>query len=200
MPPHGAGSCRGCAPSRRTSGRSPTAVPTRSSARRSVGSGARSSTPRRSERHPGRSSALRPDPRRQAMPPRHSPTRGPRRRCEPAAEPDAGEGPPTREQGHRRVRSRRERAVAERCARTARQRGRGGMHGGYAARAGLARGVDGRTVRDPRDSAESSATRPGCGRDLPRFPKPRNLLLVRPTGKRRGRKALPPSSGEPPPI
>ena len=35
--------------------------------------------------------------------------------------------------------------------------------------------------------------------DLPEPRNPRNLLLVRPTGKRRGRKALPPSSGEPPP-
>src|SRR6478752_4197680 len=46
----------------------------------------------------------------------------------------------------------------------------------------------------------SRATRPGSGPDLPNLQIPRNLLLVRPTGKRKGLRASPPSSGEPPPI
>ena len=49
----------------------------------------------------------------------------------------------------------------------------------------------------PRNPA---TTRPGYERICHTRRNPRNLLLVRPTGKRRGRKALPPSSGEPPPF
>ena len=68
------------------------------------------------------------------------------------------------------------------------------MHGGYAARAeaarvGLAHGVQSRVIAGP-----GEATRPGCGQDLPHPRNPRNLLLVRPTGKRRGREPHPPQA------
>lgn len=44
----------------------------------------------------------------------------------------------------------------------------------------------------------SHATRPGCAQDLPDAHRPRNLLLVRPTGKSERPEGLAPSSGEPP--
>ena len=43
------------------------------------------------------------------------------------------------------------------------------------------------------------ATRPGCGRDLPNPRIPRKLLLVRPTGKRKGREPHPPQAENHPP-
>ena len=58
------------------------------------------------------------------------------------------------------------------------------------------------TVRSGRTwcvvSPRPGATRPGCEPDLPDAPGPRNLLLVRPTGKSEGPEGLAPSSGEPP--
>ena len=53
---------------------------------------------------------------------------------------------------------------------------------------------------EPEDPGRDRPDTPGDATWICRVPKPaRNVFIVRPTGKRRGRRASPPSSGEPPP-